>query len=64
MWTNKELDPNEDVQITVYGSTHRYTRRKALDFFYECMLMSEGAERERYVNIITELMSGKTTIRA
>ena len=63
MWEKYNINPNDDVEITIYGSVHKYTREKALDFFYECMLMSEGSERDRYVNVIAELMAGKTIIK-
>lgn len=49
---------NELVIIHCYNDTITMSRKRALDKFLECMMCSEGAERDRYVNIYTSLMCG------
>lgn len=59
----KEDMGNQDiVTITCYGTTKQYTRREAITKFFECMLMSEGSEKERYTNIYCGLVNGETQI--
>ena len=36
------------------------TRREAIEFFEDCMMNSEGAERDRYVEVWIQLKEGKT----
>ena len=48
------------VKITCYGKTETMTRSKAKSFYLDCMMNSEGSERDRYVSIYTQLMRGCT----
>lgn len=49
------------VKVLCYGKIHEFeNRQKAIKFFRECQLMSEGAERERYSNILGDLMFTKS----
>lgn len=60
----KNLTPtalNERVTIENYGSIEETTRRDALNFYYDCMKNSEGAEHERYETIFFQLLEGNTT---
>ena len=51
----------EIIKVICYGQEEIYTdRKKAMKFYRECADNSEGAERERYVNILFDLMDGKT----
>lgn len=51
----------EKIKITCYGKTEYWDdREKAKAFYLECMMYSEGAERDRYVNIYTQLCLGNT----
>ena len=36
------------------------SRNEAIAFYVDCMLHSEGAEQERYLEIYIDLMAGKT----
>ena len=51
---------NDLVTITCYGKTEKMKRRKALDFYLDCMMNSEGSEHDRYSNIYEQLMCGYT----
>jgi len=46
------------VKITCYGKTEMMERDKAIKFYRECADWSEGSERERYVNVLFDLMDG------
>lgn len=48
----------DKVKITCYRKTEVMDRKEAIKFYKECAEWSEGAERERYVNILLGLMSG------
>lgn len=50
------------VRITCYGTTKEYDRQQAINKFLECMMMSEGSERDRYTNIYIALMAGDKII--
>ena len=50
------------VSITCYGRTEMMERKSAMKFYRECADNSEGAERERYVNILFGLMDGLTEV--
>ena len=50
------------VTIKCYGTTKTYERQKALDKFFEGMMMCEGAERDRYTNIFIALKCGEKNI--
>lgn len=48
------------VKVTCYGEEKVYDdRQEAIDFFEECVANSEGSERNRYVEILIDLRSGK-----
>ena len=50
----------ETVKTICYGREVIWdSREKAIMFFLECMASSEGAERERYLNILVKLKSGE-----
>lgn len=54
----------EEIKITCYGKTETWeNREKAKAFYFECMISSEGAERDRYVNIYTQLCLGYVECR-
>ena len=55
-------DNNDIVVVHCYNGTMTMNRKKALDKFLECMMCSEGAERDRYVNIYTALICGDTEV--
>lgn len=47
-----------EVNVICYDTLIKYpTRKKAIDFYFRCMQCSEGAERDRYVNIYMDLVS-------
>lgn len=50
----------ERVTITCYNQTETTTRRKGLEFYYDCMKHSEGAEHERYETVFFQLLEGYT----
>lgn len=50
----------ETVKTICYGREVIWdSREEAIMFFLECMASSEGAERERYLNILVKLKSGE-----
>lgn len=52
---------NNTVDVICSNELITFPNRKtAIKFFYECMSMCEGAERDRYTNIYMELTSSKT----
>ena len=51
---------DKPVDVICYDSLTTYPNRKtAIKFYYDCMLMCEGAERERYTKIYLALTSSK-----
>lgn len=48
------------VKITCYDETETLPYDKALQKYTEAMLWSDGSERERYAQIVGELLSGCT----
>ena len=49
------------VIVHNYGKDRTFDdRQEAIDFYEECVLGSEGSERDRYVEILIDLRSGKT----
>ena len=48
----------DTVTVTCYGQTKNWWRPDALAFFRAGIDSSEGAERDRYVNIVRQLESG------
>lgn len=51
---------NDNVVIKCYGKEERRKRKDAIKFYLECMMYSEGCERDRYTNIYLQLLSGQT----
>ena len=54
---------SDPVQVTCYGQTKTWERKDALNFYLDCMRNSEGAERDRYVNIYYQLARGAKEAR-
>lgn len=49
------------IKIVCYNQIETWhSRRNARDFFRNCARNSEGAERDRYTNILWDLEDGKT----
>lgn len=45
------------VTVKCYGDEKVYNNREeAIKFYNECLMCSEGAERERYANVLSALM--------
>lgn len=54
-----EVVTKEDITTICYGHIDKWdSRAKAIKYFFNCARSSEGAERERYVNVMMKLMSG------
>lgn len=52
------------VKVINYGKERIFDNRQdAVDFYEECLLGSEGAERERYLEILIDLRCGKAVCR-
>lgn len=50
----------EKIKITCYRKEEYWDdREKAKAFYLDCMRHSEGAERDRYVNIYIQLCEGQ-----
>ncbi|MDE7082536.1 MAG: DUF4314 domain-containing protein [Clostridia bacterium] len=48
------------VKTICYGTERTFDdRQEAIDFYENCVVNSEGSERERYVEILIDLRSGK-----
>ncbi len=48
------------VKTICYGTERTFDdRQEAIDFYETCVVNSEGSERERYVEILIDLRSGK-----
>ena len=59
MSSKKEINGKEDITTICYGRIDKWDDRvKAVKYFYECALCSDGSEKERYVNIMMDLMAG------
>lgn len=51
------------VLVTCYGKTKAFpSRTAAIDFFWDCVVSSEGAERDRYIDILIRLKTEKGDI--
>lgn len=49
------------ITTICYGEKKTFkTREEALQFYCECASWCEGSEKERYMNIVLELLAGKT----
>lgn len=49
---------NDIVTISCYGKEEKMSRLDAMKKYQECVLCSEGSERDRYVNILVALLNG------
>ena len=47
------------VTIICYGQVEKMEREQALDKYFDCMMMCEGSEGERYKNIYCQLKQGE-----
>lgn len=48
------------VKTICYGTERTFDdRQEAVDFYEECVMNSEGSERDRYVEILIDLRCGK-----
>ena len=55
----KQVKTKEDITTICYGQIDKWDSRvDAVKHFYECALCSEGSEKERYTNIMMDLMAG------
>ena len=50
---------NDVVTITCYNKTEKRVRKDAMMFYLEGVLCCEGAEQERYANILRQLFMGR-----
>lgn len=50
---------NDIVAVTCYGKTEKMRRQDALDFYFDAMYATEGAEHERYETIYFQLLGGE-----
>lgn len=50
----------ECITTITYGQKEKWgNRNEAVAFFINCIENSEGAERNRYVNVLLDLLHGK-----
>lgn len=50
----------KQIVIECYGKIQTFdTREKAVEFYTECFYGSEGAERDRYIRILSDLHEGR-----
>ena len=55
-----EINKPVAVETTCYGHKDKWeSKEKAIGYFSECAMCSEGSERERYMNIILQLLNGQ-----
>lgn len=56
---NKRNNKKEIITVMCYDNEEIWgDRNEAIDFYLECMIFSDGAERERYRTIFEQLMTG------
>ena len=55
---NADVQTEDIVKVTCYGRTETMTRADAIAKYHECIFCSEGAERDRYVEIYGQLLNG------
>lgn len=48
------------VTIKCYSKEEKMERGDAIDFYKQCVMCSEGSEKNRYVNILMQLLDGNT----
>ena len=56
--TERKPSLDDIVSVTCYNKTEKVVRRDAIAFYFDCMMNSEGSERERYTDIYQQLMLG------
>lgn len=55
------MENKNKIICKCYGKEIEFkTRKEATDYFMEGLMCSEGSERERYANILSDLWLGKT----
>ncbi len=59
-WHDPDID--KKVKITCYGKTEEMTRTEAIEKYLEAVQGSEGAERDRYLQIYWQLQEGKMEV--
>ena len=51
------------VSVLCYGKMREFKSiKEAKDFYLECYLCSEGAEKERYAEILYQILDGKKIV--
>ena len=55
--TSKQL--REKVKITCYNKTETMIREEAIEFYREGVMCCDGCEKERYMNILLQLLDGE-----
>lgn len=49
------------IKVICYNGVEKWNNRSNADnFYWDCVVHSEGSERDRYINILNELRSYKT----
>jgi hypothetical protein len=51
---------NDIVIVKCYGTEKKYKRKDAIREFKTAVEVCEGSERERYMNILLQLLDGDT----
>lgn len=51
---------DDKITIILYGRKSIMSREEAKEEMIECMMNSEGCERDRYLNVYMQLLEGKT----
>lgn len=53
----------KEIKVTLYGTERTFkSKKEAKDFIIDCILNSEGSEREGYADALGQLMDGKTEV--
>lgn len=59
-YEGKQYKCSDPVKITCYGETEAWAMRQAAtDFYSDGVLECEGSEQIRYLNVYSDLISGK-----
>lgn len=54
---------NDVVKIICYKRESEMNRQDAIREFTEGVMVCDGSERDRYMNVLLDLMAGKTVCR-
>lgn len=54
---------DDPVRVTCYRQTKTWEREDAIAFYLDCMMNSEGSERDRYCEIYYQLINGAKEAR-